>query len=482
MDAALLIFLALFAGALAAAVLRLGFGFRGTDFLFLLMALLPAVWMSRLNQYSVTFGGSPFFLLWWVLGFLSLVLLWFPNGQTRGLLRVPFRKLSVVLVALFGFFTISNAANAETDGDVIVGIHASCAHLSAVVAAWLTVRCCRINDARIPQIVLALLIVGAGVAALSVLSALMPGMFRSIVATEKTVLETGRGFSPIGGPAATAMTLLMAYCLACGQLLGGRRRLLSAGILGLCFLGMLTTLARAAVLSFAISNLYLFRGLWRGFGRRTLVLAIVTAVVLVPAGIWLGRVYSLERLISDVPGQAAGRSVAARSMSMKAAFHFGATHPWLGGGWGLVYPFARDDPLGQGRVQLVYIDGYPSLTKPHTLFGLVFAEAGVPGLFLLLLYFWGMWRCLSPPDVAASAYGYGVVQGFRAGFLSFMAMSVVQDTLITTTKLALYFYLFAIMGMAVSAHYRMERSGTAEGFLIPVSEAGRRRRWPVGQS
>jgi hypothetical protein len=208
-------------------------------------------------------------------------------------------------------------------------------------------------------------------------------------------------------------------------------------------------------------------------GRRSVVPLAAAALVLTPAALGLSRSYSLERLVSDVPGQPMGRSIEARSMSMKAALYFGMNHPWLGGGWGLVYPYARDDPLGQGRVQLVYLDGHPSFTKPHTLLGLIFAEGGFPALILLGLYFWGTWKCLEPPDVAVSRFGFGVVVGTRAGLLSFAAMCVVQDTVFTTTKLALYYYLFMFLGMAVSAYYRRSIIPTPRGFVMPQTV-----RWP----
>ncbi|UCC29048.1 MAG: O-antigen ligase family protein [Phycisphaerales bacterium] len=431
------------------------FGARGTGLLFFAAAVFPAVWLSRFDRYSLDYGDMPFSLTWGVLASVFLLLILFGNPQTRRLLSSFSMGALPILALLLAVFAASTLANRHSDEDVIRGFHASLFVVLPPLAAWAVIRACKIDESTLPRLVGALLFVGAFVSLLAVLTAISPGAFSFIVTTYKTEADVGRAFSPIGGPSGTAMCLLMVYCLAVGQFLTGRRRGLALFVLALCFLGLLATLARAVLLAFLVVNVYLWARHWRGLGRRMTGFVLVGLTVLVPLGYGLSQVFSLERFGSGIIDGAPGASLETRSDSLVAAVRYGAQHPALGGGWGLVYTWPRESH-GLGRVvpRGIRLDGYPSAPKPHSLFALVFAEGGVIAFLVLMVFCWQLSRGLKPLDATASPVGHSLVHGFRAGFLSFMVMCVVQDHLFLTSKIAFFFYLFILTGIAVGAHYR----------------------------
>ena len=452
-------------------------GARGTDLLFFAAAVFPAVWLSRFDSYSLNYGQMPFPLTWGVLAGVFFLLILFGNPRTRRLLSSLTMRTLPILALLLAVFAASTLANKHNDEDVIRGLHACLFVILPPLAAWAVVRTCKINESTLPRLVGALLFVGAFVSLLAVSTATFPGAFRFIVTTYKTEAEVGRAFSPIGGPSATAMCLLMVYCLAVGQLLTGRRRGLALFVLALCFLGLLATLARAVLLAFLLINVYLWARHWRGLGRRMTTFVLVGLTVLIPLGYGLSQVFSLDRFGSGITHGTSSASMQSRSNSLLAAVHYGARHPALGGGWGLVYTSPREArEFGRVVPRSISLDGYPSAPKPHSLFALVFAEGGVIALLVLLVFCWRLSRDLKLPDATASPVGNGLVHGFRAGFFSFMIMCVVQDHLFLASKIAFFFYLFIFTGMAISAHYRWAEVAASPHAQPATSGAPARRR------
>ncbi|MGD2108836.1 MAG: O-antigen ligase family protein [Phycisphaerae bacterium] len=449
------------------------FGMRGSDFVFLAAVMFPAVWLSRLNLYTVAVGGVPYFSIWGVFAVMFLVFLPFGNARTSRLLSISARHTWVLLLALVGVLGLSTLANHESGRDIYRGLQASMFVLLPPLAAWAIVRACHIDKDRVMRIVGALFFVGLFISMLSIMTALAPGIFRQIVVTHKTMAETGRAFSPLGGPSATAMCLLPVYCLSGGQLLTGRRRLFALIVLACCFVALLTTLARAALVAFLVANIYLWVRYRHALARRIATFVLIALVVLLPLAYAVGRVYTLERFTKGIMDDQRSTSLAVRSASLEAAVIYGAHHLFLGGGWGLVYPLQRQgfvDPAEATRI--IYLQNLPSAPKPHNLFALVFAEGGVIALLLLMLLFWRIWRGLTPPDAGVSRDGHGVVHGFRAGYLSFLVMCVGQDHLFLANKISFFFYLFVFVGLAISAYYQSE---TAAASSVPVRPVPRSR-------
>lgn len=429
-------------------------GLRGSDFLYLAALLLPTLWLSRLDSHHLSPGGLPFYLLWGLLGVSSLVLLCFANPNTRRLLAPSSRSLFAVTALLLTLMALSTLANHERSIDLLRGFHACCFIAIPSLAAWTVVCCCRIDHARALHLVGGLCLVGTFVSLLSILTATIPGLFSPLVTTYKTTLESGRAFSPLGGPSATAMCLLLVYCVAGGTLLSGRSRFGAMLVLVLCFLALLTTLARAALVSFVIANLYLWCDYRRGLRRPALRFMLVAAVLLTSSAYGLAHIHSLERLSSGLLDDSRSASLNLRFQSFTTATEYGMNHMLVGGGWGLVYTLPREYTMHGPTPPIMYIDGKPTAPKPHNLFALVFAESGVLAVLTLLCLFWLVFRSLRPPDPHAAPEGYMLVRGFRAGFLGFAVMCVAQDHLFLTTKLAFFFYLFVFLGLALSAHFR----------------------------
>ncbi len=488
MNTQLLLYIAAFLGAITFGLTCLMLRFRGRDCLFFAAVLLPNIWLSRFdvnefNPYRLDF--PTFWLVLLAIIALSILAL---RTKTVRLLWGPGKGIWGSMALLLFAIALSTVVHSRELGDFVRGFHASCFVALPFMGAWCILQCCHVDERAIARAVTAILIAGTVAALASVLSATWPSFFRSILATYRRASEAERAFSPLGGPSAVAMCLLMVYCLAVGQLMGKRHRLLSLVVLGLCFLGLLTTLARAALIAFLAANIYLYGRHLRGFGGRLVIFVVTGAVVLLPAVYGLSRVYSLERFGDDWSGARAG-SVRLRLESMQTAISYGAHHLPFGGGWGLVYYPAREIGSKQARERLLTFEEGRTASKPHSLFALVFAEAGILGFVFLLLLFWQIWRHMRPPDVRFQPYGHCIVHGFRTGFLSFLVFSVAQDHLFFASKISLFFYLFVFMGVAASTYYRVAdavRQDTATDSqaepsqpITPLSRPGGRWRDPL---
>lgn len=428
------------------------FRFRGSDYLIIVFLFFPVVWLNRLDLHYITLSSTPFYLIWGVLISFTLVLVWFGNKFTSGLLSSFTFKLGILFFLLITFFVAGILLYAETDNDLIRGFHAICYVILPLIAMWSVVRCCSIDEERIQHAIEAFLIMGGIVGLMAITTALAPSLFRGIISTYKTTQTIGRAFTPLGGPSATAMCLLPVYCLSVGQLMMKRKPLFNILIISICFLGILSTLARAVILSFIITNIYLFSRYRQGWLRRMVVLSLLSSLVLLPLLYGLGSVFSLDRLTS---GDArSNHSISARVASLKAATIYGLKHPILGGGWGLVYPESRTSLNSIGSRRMTYLEGHITASKPHSLFALVFAESGAVSLTILILIFWQFWRGMRPPEIHIHSDGHTIAHSFRSGFLAFIAMCTMQDHLFLTNKIPLFFYLFAFLGIAACTFYR----------------------------
>lgn len=415
-------------------------------------SLFPVVWLNRFDLHYLTITSTPFYLIWGVLISFFLVFVWFGNKFTSGLLASSTFKLGILFFLLITFFVAGILFNSETDRDLIRGFHAICYVVFPLGVMWAVVRCCTIDEERIQHAIEALLIMGGLVGLMAIATALAPGIFRGLISTYKTTLVSGRAFTPLGGPSATAMCLLPVYCLSVGQLMAKKKPLFNIIIISLCFLGILSTLARAVILSFVIANIYLFSRYRQGLVRRMVVLGLLSSLVLIPLLYGMSSVFSLERFTTgDIRSN---QSITARVASLKAATIYGLKHPILGGGWGLVYTESRTNTVTGGSPRMTYLDGYITASKPHSLFALVFAEAGVISLTILLLIFWQFWSGMRPPKMHLHSEGHTIAHSFRSGFLGFTVMCIMQDHLFLTNKISLFFYLFAFLGIAVCTYYR----------------------------
>jgi hypothetical protein len=456
MDPQVLILLFIIASIGGAGALMVLFGFRVPDLMFLGAALLPMVWLSRFDEHKVTIGESTFVLLWAAFGALFLLGLIFGIGQTRRALKRPMRKVFISLAVLLGFMALSNLLNSTEGNDIIRGINALLFVVLPFAAAWAAVHWCRVDEAGIQRVVLALLLAGSLLALMGFVTAVFPELSRrfGIGVTYRTY-GYARAYSPLGGANGTGMVLVIVYCLAFGQLLAGRHRLIGAMALALSFLAILTTLARGALIGFVVANAFLLLGRRRHLTRRLLIGVGLAVILLIPLAYRLHQHYTLERLNLRGTSTFTGRSATARLDTMKASFFYGMDHVLLGGGWGLVYEKPRIRyAYRPGTAERMFTLGDRiSLTTPHSLPALVFVESGGPALIALAFFAWSLWRALRVPRLGFDRRGTGLIDGFRAGVLSFMVISLVQDNLFLADKVAYCFYLFAFTGIAASTCY-----------------------------
>jgi len=454
------ILLAVFVISICLVLFRAFWGITWRDVILFSAVMLPTVWLARLNTYQILIGDNPFILLFGVYCLIILLFFFLRDRRTVFFTKRQFRKVLLPFVLLVLIFGMSILFNSEGENDWVGGLLAICYVILPCFAALVIVRCYPMKPQNVPRVMFIFMVGGVFIAILSILSAVAPGLFRTIVPTFRTEVAMGRAFTPIGGANATGAYILITYCLASGQFLAKHRRVLSLAVIIICFLGILTTLARAAVLVLGLVTIYLYGGLLRGLSRRLLLLVIVVVIFLIPAGYQLSKKYSLERLTEF----SAQRSVAFRAMSLKAAFHYGLRHAALGGGWGLVYDLQRKKSIltMEQAQREISIDGMPSAAAPHNLFALVFAEAGIVALGLLIFFFWRLWKALKPPSINESPYAHEIVRGFRASLLAVLAMALFQDHLFLTDKLSYATYLFIFTGMAINAVFESEDSISAD--------------------
>lgn len=452
-----IVVVALLLGATAFGVLCLAFRFRMSDLPYFAAVLLPNIWLSRLDVNSLRPYNLKLPTSWAVYVVLAIVMLPAGRAATRALTRRTGRRLWGTVAALLVVFALSTLTNAGSIEGIARGVQATCYFLLPFAAAWSIVQCQQVDERGVSRAMTALMIVGGGTALLALASAIAPGLFAGIVETKRVYQEEGRSFSPIGGPSAVAMCLLLVYCVAAGQIMAKRQRILSAAVLGLCFMAVLTTLSRSAAAVFVVANVYLYGRYYKGMAKRGAILLITGAVLLLPTGYWLSKNYSLERLLTGWSVRGRGQETAstrARFGALESAVRYGTRHLPFGGGWGQVYKPPREHGGKRQLEHKVRLDGELSVSKPHNLYMLLYTEGGIFALGLFLIFFWILWRETRPPDVNVCPGGHAIVHGFRSGLLSFIVFSFVQDHLFFASGVSFFFLLFALMGMLASLYYR----------------------------
>lgn len=431
-------------------------GFRWRDLLFFAALMLPNVWLSRFElHFWEAAPGIPFGMTWFVFAGIGFIFILLGYHETRLLFMNASFKLILLMLLLLMVLSLSSVVGAGEAVELVRGFHALCFIIVPFFAAYFIVRSCSIDNHYVSCSILSFYIMGLFLGSLSLLTAFAPGLFGGFVGTYKTATDVGRSFAPIGGPSVVSMCLMLVYFIALGQLMAKRLRILSTIVLAICFVGILTSQARAALFAFILSNLYFFGRYFSGFGRRILILLIIGSIILTPLTYFVNKKYSLERFTRIGAGEQ-DKSLTTRAESFKTAAKYGTRRFAFGGGWGHVYTSARVVYALAGTPETIYLDGMESAFKPHSLFALVYAESGGLALVVLVLFFLAGWKALKPPDYHVYPYANNVVHGLRSGFLSFSLMCVAQDHLFLTTKLPLLFYLFLFMAVGINSYFNLE--------------------------
>ncbi len=451
-----LIMLAILAVFTGACVLIFGLGYRIGDLLFFAAAVMPIIWISRLNQYFIMIGESKYILLWAVFALLILAAILFGNRNTKHILRKPSRNVMVTMAVLLSVMLLSSLFSSHGGQDVISGITALMFVILPFLAARAVVQWCRVDEAGIQRAVLSLFMAGGLLGVLSTVTALLPSLLPSMgLGVAYKTYGYSRAYSALGGANGTGMVLLLLYCTAFGQLLAKKRRMIAGVALSLAFIGLLTTLARGALIGLVAATIFLLISQRRDMARRIMIASIVAVILLIPIVYKLNQHYTLERL-NITPGGLKDATGGGRTATMISSLHYGMNHIILGGGWGLIYEKPRIryayKPGSYGRT--FTLDGRFSLTTPHCLPALVLVESGGLGLLALGFFIWAMWKALRPPDPRICPHGAAIVQGFRASILGFLVVSLIQDNLFLTEKVAYCYYLYFFTGLAAATYYR----------------------------
>ena len=448
------ILLGLVVATVGVLILVVLFRYRLSEVVFLGAAMLPIVWLSRLHLHYVTIADSTFVLLWAAFSVLFLVGLVLGNRNAGRAVRQSSRRVVTCFCALVGLMLISNLTHSGSKADVVRGIAAVLFVVLPFVAARSAVRMCRANGAGVQRAVVALLLAGNLLACISIVSAFAPGVSQALgVGATYETFGYARAYSPLGGANGTGMVLVMVYCLAFGEMLAKRHRALAIFTLATAFTATLATLARGALIGLVVANLFLLLGQSRGLGRRLAITIAVGCFLLIPLAYKMNQSFTLERLNLAQSGALTGASTAARMDTMRASLRYGFRHIILGGGWGLVYESPRlRYAYKQGSAdRMIWLDGMVSLATPHSLPALVLVESGGLALILLGAFAWTMWRSLRHPNPRSNTEEAGLIHGFRAGVLGFLFVSLAQDNLFLSDRVAYCFYLFLFTGLLTAS-------------------------------
>ncbi len=453
-----LFFLFTVLGLAGIAALVLILRFHAPDVILLLAALFPIAWMSRLDYVPVFVLGPHIPMHWFALAGLTVALLPFGDPHSSRALRRAIGPVLGPFAFLLLTMLMSVIANASGPEGVLMGLRAMVFTILPFPAAWVVVRTLRFEPEQFARAALVFSAVGLAVGVLAILSAIAPHLFAGVLQTTwKVEQEGGRAFTTLGGANTTGAVLAVVGCVASGMLLAGRQRAAAALGLAVSFGGILASVARAVLLAFIAAHLYLYGRPTKGLGRRLALLIALLAIIVVPVFNKLQANLKLERLRTI-----ADNSASVRVIAMDAAVRFGLANPVFGGGWGIVYPYARTVAGVQDLPRIWYVGEISTpLVKPHSLFAIMLAECGLPGLLALCFFFWRWWQALRPPPARLDLQGNSVVAGYRAAFICIVIIAVFQDDLFIISKLAFLLYLPLFCGALASQYYRAAATAAA---------------------
>lgn len=444
MFTAFLVIALVFVAGIAAILLR-ALDVRPKTMFGISVLLFPLAWLNRFDLNFVIVADRPWALSWGVLTTILGVLFILSIGM--GKTGRSARNINIAFAVFCLALLFSSVLSSSGLDDIIQSVHATAFIAIPFLVGTHAVRVAVTDEHDLDHMLLAVAVIGMCFGVMALVTAIAPGFFSWLITTYKTELETGRAFTPIGGASATGMSLLLTYSLGTGMLLGGYRRRLGIAIMIVSFLGILATLARAVLLAFAIANAFLFFGQIRNLFRHVGIAIIMCVLVIVPSVLVLSHYYSLDRFTAF---RTEG-SRTAREQSMLAAMHYGWHRPVVGGGWGRVYSEARQKAHSGFAQRSMVLDGRWTTSKPHSLFPLIFAEAGFPSLLTSIVFFGTMFMMLKPKRAPSVTPYHYLAHGFRGGALGFTVMCVFQDHLATGVKLGLLFYAFVGLGLAAAS-------------------------------
>lgn len=431
-------------------------GFCARNLILIVFALYPVIVLNRFLDSPIEIGSFSMPQEWIAVGLISTILLLFVpysksvKSNNRNMWMIHLSMLLLLIVLSFGIL-----ANAKNGDDLVTGVTACLYLYLPFLFAFIITRTLSITPANAERIIFVFCLGGLLTTGISALSAFAPTLFSAIITTGKTDSLSGRGFAPIGGPSAIGMQLVAVYALALSMFFGSKKKAFYIVVMAVIFVGILSTLARAVIISFVFVNIAFIIAHAGKRIYKAIIPVAVSALVLIPLFVLFSHFSSMDRLVSGFgdDGNANGQSVFIRESSQLAAFKYGLENPLTGGGWGLVYKDARGQVEGASNI-MFFLDDFQSAFKPHSLFALFFAEAGFPGLIAVCIFLYLLLKYTKPPKKEKSPQGFYIVQGFRLGIIANLVMCLAQDHFALVTKLSFFFYLYALIGCCLANTYR----------------------------
>lgn len=453
--------LGLAVSAMGAGALILLFGYRARDLLVLIVLGVVTVFLTRWDEkLTATIAGRPYVGFHFFMLFCAIAL-----AMARAVIHEapPLRAGGVLtLLAGFSFFSIvSGLINGQIAGLGSVAQVLFIA-LAPMVIGLLLVDLVPRTPAASRRLRLSfLLLIGLFTPAMQITSSLAPDVFGAVLGWQPTA-QSGtvgfvRGWSPLGGPIATGVVMVLAYGLAMHEVVGQRRRVFVT-VLFLVGFSVLFTLSRAVLLMLVVFHIAYFWTALRRHPVRIVALCLLGFLVAAPVLIKLQERYSFERflLLQD-------ESTDIRASSAVAALRATVHHPLFGAGPGLLYEQIRTDWIAEGAApaaegsRSTVIEDELSALEPHNLYLLLTAEHGLPAALLFVGAFLLCWRRVRAKSFVMSDEDRSLASAWSACWLVLLLVLLTHSGPLINPQSAIFIWFFAFSGL----HWRASMTSAA---------------------
>ncbi len=462
---------AVFLMLLTAAALAVLGGYRVRDLLLLGFLTSITLYLSRFDaQFSATLLGRPYVGLDFYLLIVVVVLL-----PLRILFReVPGLRITSAVLLMGAFATLSLISGLLNKGFIGVGAAIQVLVITfapaAVAALWVEVmpRDRRTHHRMMLSFVL---LVGVFTPLVFLLTSLAPNLLGSLLgwSTVAAGRSAGfvRGWSPLGGPIATGMLMVIAYGFAMHEVVGRRKRLFAV-VLVLVGVALLFTLSRSVMLMFILFHVVYFWSAIRRQPIRILGLGTLAVIVMAPLMFQLMERYSFERFT-----RYQDESTDIRASSAIAALEASFEKPFLGHGPGLLYEQIRVEGVVGGdatRMKAMYVGGRISALEPHNLYLLLAAEHGWPAAITFVFGLLLLWRHtrVGPRTVDDEDRSMGAA--VHAIWVACLFMFLTYSGPLVNTQSSVFFWMFVFIGQhwrATVAACRVAQPTPTSGIVYP---------------
>ncbi len=462
------------AGALAflALALMLFARFRLIDCLPLIVICSVVFFLSRFNHQFAVFLGMRKFP-----GMMFLMLLWLPVLYTlrsmRGIPSLPFANPILFMLTIFsGIGFLSGIMSSPNLIGIISPLHVICTTVLPLLLAFSMVATVGRDRKSHEHLVTSfILFCGVFLPGLMLIGALAPDSIGRYLGWGAAAERHGAGFSaartPIGSGIASAMVANIAYGFALCRFLT-KKQWLNFIPIALVGFALLFSLQRSALAMFLIFNALFFVHAARKHLFALTFAGILALGTFAAVSKFLPDHYRFDRFLS-----LGGDSADIRFSGIKGAWLASLHAPVFGHGPGLLYDefrttFALEKEQQSSVHDTITIYGYASPQEPHNTYAFVAAEFGFFGFISfvgLLIYLWRKTQAKSLKSLAPQDLLYRKM--YNAQWVAYLAGMYTHSTPLANMKPAMFFWLFAAMGIHWYACCLVEHSA-ARATLNPT--------------